>query len=70
MLKRAPDTLAGNATPCWARLCQVVRRSELVALTVADLLKVPDGLRVTIIRYVAIPTGRGWGSLFPGAIEA
>jgi len=50
MLKRCPDTLAGKRDRALLALgfAGAFRRSELVALEVADIAEVPDGLRVTI----------------------
>lgn len=50
MLKHCPDTLAGKRDRALLALgfAGAFRRSELVALEVADLAEVPDGLRVTI----------------------
>jgi integrase len=59
MLKHLPDTLAGKrdrALLCLG-LASAMRRSELVALTVADLTEVPDGLHVRIVRSKTNQTG-------------
>jgi integrase len=61
MLKGLPDTLAGKrdrALLCLG-LAGAFRRSELVALTVADLTEVPDGYRVLIRRSKTDQTGEG-----------
>lgn len=50
MLSLCPDTLAGKRDRALLALgfAGAVRRSELVALTVADLVDAPDGYRITI----------------------
>jgi site-specific recombinase XerD len=61
MLKGLPDTLAGKrdrALLCLG-LAGAFRRSELVALTVADLVEVPDGYRVLIRRSKTDQSGEG-----------
>jgi len=61
MLKGLPDTLAGKrdrALPCLG-FSGAFRRSELVALTVADLTEVPDGYRVLIRRSKTDQSGEG-----------
>ena len=61
MLKGLPDTLAGKrdrALLCLG-LAGAFRRSELVALTVADLTEVPDGYRVLIRRSRPTRPARG-----------
>lgn len=52
MLEECPDTLAGFRDRALLALgfTGAFRRSELVALEVADLVEVPDGLRVTFWR--------------------
>jgi integrase len=52
MLALCPDTLAGQRDRALLALgfAGAFRRSELVALEVADLAETPDGLRVTIRR--------------------
>ena len=61
MLKHVPDTLIGKRDR--ALLCLgfagAFRRSELVALTVADLTDAPDGLRVLIRRSKTDQEGQG-----------
>ncbi len=54
-----------------------LRRSELAALTVADLERQPDGLRVRVVRsktdqegrgvVIAVPDGRRLNPVAPGA---
>jgi integrase len=60
MLKGLPDTLAGKRDRALLTLglAGAFRRSELVALTVADLTEVPDGLRVRIRRSKTNQTGQ------------
>lgn len=50
MLRHCPNTLSGKRDRALLTLgfAGAFRRSELVALEVADLVEVPDGLRVTI----------------------
>jgi site-specific recombinase XerD len=61
MLKHCPDTLRG----CWDAALLALgfagafRRSELVALTVADLVEGPDGFRVMIRRSKTDQEGEG-----------
>jgi site-specific recombinase XerD len=61
MLKHCPDTLAGKRDRALLALgfAGAFRRSELVALEVADLAEVPDGLRVTIRRSKTDQEGAG-----------
>jgi integrase len=50
MLKNCPDTLGGKRDSALIALgfAGAFRRSELVALTTADLAEAPDGYRVLI----------------------
>ena len=61
MLKGLPDTLAGKRDR--AMLCLgfagAFRRSELIALEVADLTETPDGFRVLVRRSKTDPNGEG-----------
>jgi hypothetical protein len=61
MLALCPDSMIGKQDS--ALLClgfaAAPRRSELVALWVADLAETPDGLRVLIRRSRADQTGDG-----------
>ncbi len=61
MLKHCPDTLSGKRDRALLALgfAGAFRRSELVALEVADLGEVPDGLRVTIRRSKTDQEGLG-----------
>jgi len=61
MLKHCPDTLAGKRDRALLALgfAGAFRRSELVALEVADLAEVPDGLRVTIRKSKTDQEGAG-----------
>jgi site-specific recombinase XerD len=61
MLKRCPDTLAGKRNRALIALgfAGAFRRSELVALEVADLTETPDGLRVIVRRSKGDQTGQG-----------
>ena len=61
MLMGLPDTLAGKRDRAVLALgfAGAFRRAELVALTVADLTEVPDGLRVLIRRSKTDQTGEG-----------
>lgn len=61
MLKHCPDTLAGKRDRALLALgfAGAFRRSELVALEVADLAEVGDGLRVTIRRSKTDQEGAG-----------
>lgn len=61
MLALCPDTLAGKRDRALLALgfAGALRRSELVALKVADLVEVPDGLRVLIRRSKGDQEGAG-----------
>jgi len=61
MLDACPDTLQGKRDRALLALgfAGAFRRSELVALKVADLAEVPDGLRVTIRRSKTDQEGLG-----------
>jgi integrase len=61
MLKHCPTTLAGKRDRALLRFgfASACRRSELAALEVADLVEVPDGLRVTIRRSKTDQEGLG-----------
>ena len=61
MLKLCPDTLAGKRDRALLALgfAGAFRRSELVALTVADLVVTPDGYRVMIRRSKTDQEGEG-----------
>ena len=61
MLKSLPDTLAGKRDRAVLALgfAGAFRRSELVALTIADLVEVPDGFRVLIRRSKTDQSGGG-----------
>jgi site-specific recombinase XerD len=61
MLKLCPPTLAGHRDRALLALgfAGAFRRSELVALKVADLIEVPDGLRVRIRRSKTDQDGAG-----------
>jgi site-specific recombinase XerD len=61
MLKHCPDTLRGKRDAALLALgfAMAARRSELVALTVADLVEAPDGFRVMIRRSKTDQEGAG-----------
>ena len=61
MLKHLPDSLIGQRDRALLTLgfAGAFRRSELVALTVADLTEAPDGLRVLIRRSKTDQEGQG-----------
>jgi len=61
MLDACPDTLQGKRDRALLALgfAGAFRRSELVALEVADLAEVPDGLRVTVRRSKTDQEGLG-----------
>jgi integrase len=61
MLKHCPDTLRGRRDAALLALgfAGAFRRSELVALTVADLVEAPDGYRVMIRRSKTDQDGAG-----------
>ena len=61
MLAHVPDTLTGKRDRALILLgfAGALRRSELVALTVADLADAPDGLRVLIRRSKTDQEGQG-----------
>jgi integrase len=69
LLTGLPDTLAGKRDPALLALgfASAFRRSELVALTVADLALVDDGYRVTIHRSKTDQEGRGAEIAIPAA---
>ena len=69
MLKRCSDTLAGKRDRALLALgfAGAFRRSELVALEVADLVEVPDGLRVRIRRSKTDQEGQGQEIAIPRA---
>ncbi len=70
LVKRIPDTLAGKRDKALILIgfAAALRRSELVALTVADVERAPDGIVLHISRsktdqegqgaQIAVPTGR------------
>ena len=61
MLATLPDTLAGKRDRALLALgmAGAFRRSELVSLEVRDLVRMPDGLQVTIRRSKTDQEGRG-----------
>jgi site-specific recombinase XerD len=61
MLKHCPDTLAGKRDRALIALgfAGAFRRSELVALTIADLVEAPDGYRVLIRHSKTDQEGQG-----------
>lgn len=61
MLKHCPDTLRGQRDAALLALgfSGAFRRSELVALTVADLVEAPDGFRVMIRKSKGDQEGAG-----------
>jgi integrase len=61
MLAVCPDSLIDRRDRALLALgfAGALRRSELLALQVTDLLAVPDGLRVTIRRSKTDPDGQG-----------
>ena len=61
MLKHCPDTLAGKRDRALIALgfAGAFRRSELVALTLADLVEAPDGYRVLIRHSKTDQEGQG-----------
>ena len=61
MLRLCPDTLAGQRDRALLALgfAGALRRSELVALGIADLTAAPDGLRVLIRRSKTDQEGEG-----------
>jgi len=67
MLMRIPDTLAGKRDRALLALgfAGAFRRSELVALDVADLHEDREGLRVTIRRSKTDQEGRGMEKAIP-----
>ncbi|MCJ2031256.1 tyrosine-type recombinase/integrase [Methylobacterium sp. J-043] len=67
MLMRTPDTLAGKRDRALLALgfAGAFRRSELVALDVADLAEHPDGLRVTLRRSKTDQEGQGIEKAIP-----
>lgn len=67
MLMRIPDTLAGKRDRAILALgfAGAFRRSELVALDVADLAEHPDGLRVTVRRSKTDQEGQGIEKAIP-----
>ena len=71
MLSHCPDTLRGlrDAALLSLGFAGAFRRSELVALTVADLVEAPDGYRVTIRGSRMLPLRSGW-AVSPDALIA
>ncbi|MDP4026314.1 site-specific integrase [Methylobacterium sp. NEAU 140] len=67
LLARAPDTLTGKRDRALLALgfAGAFRRSELVALDVADLVEDPEGLRVRIRRSKTDQEGRGLEKAIP-----
>lgn len=67
LLMRTPDTLAGKRDRALLALgfAGAFRRSELVALDVADLVEHPDGLRVMVRRSKVDQEGRGFEKAIP-----
>ncbi len=66
LLSRIPDTLTGKRTgPCWRSVRWRVRRSELVALDVADLREDRDGLRVLVRKSKVDQEGQGFEKAVP-----
>jgi site-specific recombinase XerD len=68
MLALCPDTMIGKRDRALLALgfAGAFRRSELVALEVADLVETPDGLRVTIRRSKTDQEGQGLEVLLHG----
>jgi site-specific recombinase XerD len=69
LLDACPDTLIGKRDRALLALgfAGAFRRSELVALNVADLIEVADGLRVVIRHSKTDQEGRGPRSRYPAA---
>ncbi|MCJ2124787.1 site-specific integrase [Methylobacterium sp. J-077] len=67
LLMRTPDTLSGKRDRALLALgfAGVFRRSELVALDVADLVADPEGLRVRVRRSKTDQEGRGLEKAIP-----
>ena len=67
LLIRTPDTLAGKRDRALLALgfAGAFRRSELVALDVADLVEDPEGLRVRVRRSKTDQEGRGLEKAIP-----
>lgn len=67
MLMRTPDTLTGKRDRALLALgfAGAFRRSELVALDVADLIEDPEGLRVMVRRSKVDQEGRGLEKAIP-----
>lgn len=67
MLARTPDTLTGKRDRALLALgfAGAFRRSELVALDVADLIEDPEGLRVMVRRSKVDQEGRGFEKAVP-----
>ena len=67
LLMRTPDTLAGKRDRALLALgfAGAFRRSELVALDVADLIEDPEGLRVRVRRSKTDQEGRGLEKAIP-----
>lgn len=67
MLMRIPDTMAGKRDRAILAIgfAGAFRRSELVALDVADLAEHPDGLRVTIRKSKTDQEGQGVEKAIP-----
>ncbi|MCJ2070049.1 tyrosine-type recombinase/integrase [Methylobacterium sp. J-030] len=67
LLARIPDTLTGKRDRALLALgfAGAFRRSELVALDVADLIEDPEGLRVMVRRSKVDQEGRGFEKAIP-----
>lgn len=67
MLMRTPDTLTGKRDRALLALgfSGAMRRSELVALNVADLIEDPEGLRVRVRKSKTDQEGRGLEKAIP-----
>ena len=67
LLMRTPDTLTGKRDRALLALgfAGAFRRSELVALDVADLVEDPDGLRVRLRRSKVDQEGKGFEKAIP-----
>ena len=72
MLKHCPDTLAGKRDRALIALgfAGAFRRSELVALTMADLVEAPDGYRVLIRHSKTDQEGQGAEIAIPARLPA
>jgi site-specific recombinase XerD len=71
MIDMCPDTMLGIRDRALLARCLagVFRRSELVALRVEDLTKVPDGFRVLIRRSKTNQTGEGVEIVIPRGLK-